>query len=393
MTAGDYTAENFQFCLQDIIKDVIGFFVQSINFTVSSSESVLKGVEKDVGKAKGMINSIRSQISNVTQSFYQKFMNIVIAVQEIIIKFRDMMSKIQGLFAATIYTLLGTYLGLEALTGSIVQIAIIMLVALAAIIALMWIFFFTWPVAASLTVLYAIVAVPLALIIHWAEKNFTTSSGKGWKSHLKKHKRHPKCFHQDTLIQMNDGTFKKISKIIVGDILKNNNCVTTTITVTAEDSLIYKLDNVIVSDTHKVYYKNNIIYVKDHPDAVKLSNVISEYLYCLNTENKTIEINNTIFCDWDDLSYGDYCLLINKEKDKEKEFGFSKNTQIKLLDGEYISISKIKVGDILEGGEKVYGIVRVLGNLYHLLTDSEIFRINDFYVGDYNIYIDKKNIL
>ena len=42
-----------------------------------------------------------------------------------------------------------------------------------------------------------------------------------------------------------------------------------------------------------------------------LENYNKPYIYCINTSNKRININNTIFADWDDLDNID----LNKMKD------------------------------------------------------------------------------
>jgi HAD superfamily hydrolase (TIGR01509 family) len=53
---------------------------------------------------------------------------------------------------------------------------------------------------------------------------------------------------------------------------------------------MYNLDDIIVSDSHVVKYKNNWIRVSEHPDSIKYCFYDKPYLYCLNTQNKTIDI-------------------------------------------------------------------------------------------------------
>ena len=109
--------------------------------------------------------------------------------------------------------------------------------------------------------------------------------------------------------------------------------------------------------------------------------------------------------------------------------GFCGTTQIRLKNGKVSSIRNINVGDILENGEEVYGVVEingenlykqfkyqldehtfieggnlnVIGNsvelgcveikhknviLYHLLTDAKKFNVNKICFYDYNSAID-----
>ena len=116
--------------------------------------------------------------------------------------------------------------------------------------------------------------------------------------------------------------------------------------------------------------------------------------------------------------------------------GFHETTKIQLKDGTYKEINKIEIGDILQHGEIVYGIVEINGKnvneqyeinlgdniqikggpnltiydktiyntlsletnkrklitkenkLYHLLTDTKFFYINKIKFYDYNTCID-----
>ena len=93
---------------------------------------------------------------------------------------------------------------------------------------------------------------------------------------------------------MNNGEKKKIIDIAVGDILKNNNKVTAKFKVKREGSTMCKLGitNIIVSDSHLVKCNGEWIRMFKHPEAEKMPNYNEPYLYCLNTSNKNIVINN-----------------------------------------------------------------------------------------------------
>ena len=81
--------------------------------------------------------------------------------------------------------------------------------------------------------------------------------------------------------------------------------------------------------------------------------------------------------------------------------GFEETTIIKLNNNKVKQINKIEIGDILENGSVVYGVVEVDGKklrnkfkgisdkLYHLLTHDGNLYINSVNVKDYNNIIDK----
>jgi hypothetical protein len=105
--------------------------------------------------------------------------------------------------------------------------------------------------------------------------------------------------------------------------------------------------------------------------------------------------------------------------------GFTNSTKIQLNNNSYVDIDKIKINDILQNGEKVYGIVEIDGfnlfeqfrynlgenkfvegyapnltfidkeniylnhKLYHLLTDKGTFKLQNSIINDYNAAIDR----
>ena len=168
---------------------------------------------------------------------------------------------------------------------------------------------------------------------------------------------------------MNNGIEKKISQIEPGEILSNNNIVTAKIKVEREGSTMYFLNNVLVSDSHIVKFNNKWIHVSEHPDANIHHPYDEEFIYCLNTSQKIIEINDTIFTDWDEI-YDDSLNEVLDKSQLTKELihthldcGFAGNTNILLKDKHTVSLNKIKINDILENGEKVYGVVELDGKL------------------------------
>jgi hypothetical protein len=200
-----------------------------------------------------------------------------------------------------------------------------------------------------------------------------------------------KCFDKDTWIEMDDGTKKRISEICVGDILKNNNIVTAKMKVETKGSKIYNLFNVVVSDTHLVFYKGKWIKTSLHPFATRIYQYDAPFLYCLNTSEKVIEINGLLFADWDDLC-GDSLaelkqkngIINNRDIHKRNEFGYSKGHKLQLVYGSK-NIEDIVVGDVLKYGGRIYGLVEMNNGQFHLLTESGFLTPD---IHDYNGIID-----
>jgi hypothetical protein len=124
------------------------------------------------------------------------------------------------------------------------------------------------------------------------------------------------CFHPTTLVKLENGTYKSMCNIDVGDILKNGQVVYGTMKLhNLEDQNKYsqplyrlpgefynnKINDVLVTGNHLIYSseKEEFIYVKDHVHS-KLSPINSKMLICLITSDNTIPIGQYIFHDWED---------------------------------------------------------------------------------------------
>jgi hypothetical protein len=172
---------------------------------------------------------------------------------------------------------------------------------------------------------------------------------------------------------------------------------------------MYTLNNIIVSENHLVKYNNIWIRVNVHPYAKEIT-YNKPFLYCLNTSNKVIELNGITFSDWDEI-VNDKLSILYKQNQNIKilenvheylDDGFEENTYID-INKTKIKINKIKIGDILDNGSIVYGLIEIdtgklrkynknnkqINRLYHLLTTDGNLQINSENVKDYNNLIDK----
>ena len=453
----DFTKENFDYCTQNIIKGVTGTAVQPLTFITNTLTAIFERIKQSINNIREMINKIRLQIQAIAQEIMGRIINITIPLQQIIIGLKDILAKVQGTMTAGLFTLLGSYYTLKSLMGAIAQMIVTILIALAVMIASLWVVPFTWGAAAANTSIFLAISIPMALLLTFMTKVLKI------QSNLKIPK--IKCFDKNTLLKMNDGSEKTIIDIKVGDVLFNNNKVTAKIKVETIGSEIYNLNDVVVSNSHIVKYNNKWLPVSEHPESIKIDSYSEPFLYCLNTTSKIIVINDICFTDWDEIYDNDIsnfenlmCLKFNNYKEKytfktddiHKYFdgGFIGSSIIRLKNGKNKMIQNIEIGDVLENNENVYGLVEIDGiniddqsiyylgkkrlikggcnlcfsndsntilttldldenikkytnkkedKLYHLLTDKNSFYINDIKFYDYNssidLFLDKSKLL
>jgi hypothetical protein len=319
----------------------------------------------------------------------------MVPLQQMIISVRDMISKIQGVLTSALFMLLGTYYALQSLMGAIAELIIIILIVMAALIFLFWLIPFTWGTATALTAVFISVSIPLAIMLAFMVDVLHIQPDI---SIPQLHVPSIKCFDKDTIILMKQNKTKKIKDICVGDTLYYDGSVTAIIKVETKGSIMYKLNNIIVSDTHIVYFKNKWINVCNHPDAVKIEKYDEPYLYCLNTESKKIYINNTFFTDWDEVVGENFTKIFKhsitknisiNEIHKGLDSGFIGDTPIKMKDETIKEIQNICIGDVLFNGEQIYGVVEINGKTlkqqYQYILGKKYF-----FKGGPNIVVNSK---
>lgn len=439
MSAFDFTAQNFTNCIQGILTDIIGIFLAPFYYLVNSFTTILNGLNESVQVIRNVLTSIRNAATSVTQEVMGKLLNILIPIQFIVIKVKDIMNKTQGIMLSGIFMLMGIYQTLIASFGAIIQIISSILISIAAIMIILFFipFGFGLPFAIPLLVIFIMILVP-GIMVYIIQVMVL----KQWVNPLPGI---PRCFVGDTVVTLNNGDKIEMKEVEVGMILENDNIVTAKMKLAYMGDTIYRLNDVYCTGHHNIKYKGIWIKTKDHPQSIK-TDMYCDYLYCINTTKKAININGETFSDWDELDNNKIDELKQKcdkylpklfELDSIHKYldgGFTENTKIELQDGHNVNINEIEVNDVLRFGERVVGIVKIKaddletkqvmiykGNsiqggpnlqicdpdlgmmsildiygerikvkyVYHLITDKKTFYINGVRYYDYNSCIDK----
>jgi len=103
------------------------------------------------------------------------------------------------------------------------------------------------------------------------------------------------CFEPNTLIQMTDGSEKKIKDIELGDDTKGGK-VTGVFQFKFSGDVIYNYKGVTVAGSHFVKENDKFIMVEDSPLAIKIDKI--PVVYSLDTTGRRIFINDIEFADY-----------------------------------------------------------------------------------------------
>ena len=311
-TAMEFTSENFQFCTQSILGNMMGQMMSPFNALLSQLTTVFTSLNESSNQSRGVMGTLRENVADIAQNVMNRILGVIIPLQTMAMAFTDSLAKTQAVMTTGLYTMLGSYYTLQSLMGAILEMIIKMLMALAIVIVGLWIVPFTWPAAAVSTAVFASISVPLSIIALFMTEVLHVHSAGIPKI--------PSCFDKDTLIQMQDKTFKQISDLKTGDVLKRGETVTATMQLAKRKSDMYwipssqHVDGIIVSGCHPMQLAVGTtwfftqpykwIWARDHPDAILLPNYAEPVIYCFNTTNKMIHVGEHVFSDWDEL-FGD----------------------------------------------------------------------------------------
>jgi hypothetical protein len=178
----EYVQTNFEYCLQDILKDVSSAFLEPLYYTQSIAGSTLNGIANALNDVRELINNIRNAITSIIADIMGRVLNIMQPIVIVLIKIRDMLDKVMGMMTTYLYTMYGMYDTMQSGLRSTFEIIVIILIAAGAALVAVWIGlaiaiafgpFGIIPAGilaatgAVLTAFYIGIAIPLGTIAHF----------------------------------------------------------------------------------------------------------------------------------------------------------------------------------------------------------------------------------
>lgn len=386
-----YTQENFQYCTQSILKDMAGYALQPLQYSVQTLTAVFGAMADTVQSTRQTAARLRTGVADIGENVMQRLLSITAPLQTMLAAVLDTFQKIQGVATASVYTMLGSYLTLQALMGAVMDLIIKILIALTVLIAGLWMVPFSWPAATAMTAVFLGISVPMALILAFMKQTLHIQSGG-----LPKAPKAPKlrCFAGSTTVPvLHNGVVvrKRLDAVQVGDVLPGpDGRVTCMLQLSAADLPMYTLHGVCCSGTHLVQHKKQWIRTERHPDAAPLPApaFADPFVYCLNTQGKTLHLSDLVFRDWDEM---------DDDVHARYRLGYpAKHTWVCTAGGAPCRLDQVRVGDVLADGQVVYGLVLLAHGHKHLLTTNKEVCLHDpcdgrcVTVGDFDAAVEAK---
>jgi hypothetical protein len=239
--------ENFVYCIQSMQTNFMGYLLQPLTFITNSLGGMMGNFMNEINSIRAMFNKIRTLFSDIIQSVFGVFLNLIIEFQKITIGIKDLIGKTIGIMVSLMYVMDGSVKTMNS----------------------------TW---------------------NGPPGQMVRALGK--------------CFHPNTRIKLLNGTIKAIKDVDLGDILQDGAIVESVMKIDnkREPVPLYVIKNaglddedIFVTGSHLVFDEktHNFIKVENYSKASPI-NSQPEWFSCLITSNHKIQIGIEIFWDWED---------------------------------------------------------------------------------------------
>jgi hypothetical protein len=385
-SSSQFASDNFNFCITSKSTNYLSSIFGNL-FEVLKTQMGASDIMTEVFKVlRTQLNSIYNPFSSMMTKFFAKFKQIGALASRIFQQLYMSMKNATGVATATIFLAISLQ---TALMNSIKFVINVIMIVLYILIGFAFIFFL--PILPLLVIVLITVSG-----IETALPGSTGPIGSIF------------CFRKETNVIMKDGSLKKINILKPGDILDNGIIVQAVVEVPNET--LYNLDGILVSGYHCLYHGGDVIYVKDHPRAVKLSpgdpRSGSETLWTLITDKRQIPVmglNGPLqFLDWDEIPDSReaevaWDMVADEILNGKRYNKLMVPTTAPCLDpclkvfinqGGWRTLNEVKVGDWIHdrvGWTKVTGICErivytAIGKQDNRITDGVWFLQNDVWI-------------
>ena len=165
------SAKNYNFCINNILSSTISTFLEPIYYLVKLLIDSWKEIIIAVRNIRSLFNNMRNSTTNFSTDVMNRNLNVATNFSQNIILARDTLNKTNGVLAAGLFQVFGTYLTLRGLVAAIMELLIILILVplaaatLALYAAIPITFGASLPPALAGTALFLALSVPLSIII------------------------------------------------------------------------------------------------------------------------------------------------------------------------------------------------------------------------------------
>jgi len=99
------TETNFQQCIQTMQTGYMSVLMQPANYIMSVTSGAIGGLTDGLNSVRGFMNNFRVNLTGSIQNIFGIFLNMLVQIQVMVIKMKDMMAKNIGIMTTMLYTM------------------------------------------------------------------------------------------------------------------------------------------------------------------------------------------------------------------------------------------------------------------------------------------------
>jgi hypothetical protein len=397
---GQFSADNFEFCMKSYVDKFMALFMAPINTIFGKQANIAKSSVDMLSTVRNIATTLSNAFMSYMDSYYKKFNASVYEVSRVIQYLRMAFRRANAVVMSMLYSGITMFRGLLNTVQFVIKVILIVCsIMIAIIIILIFVLFPFIPMI--LAVLGGIVTTVMAsaMIISGSVADEASGDMSGF------------CFSENTQIfvkRNNEKILVSVKDIKIGDELEDGGKITTVIQMNGTTVQLYNIDGIIVSGSHLVKGTDNQWKCVADDERATPTIEKSNILYCFNTTTHNIPIfspkslKSILFRDWEEIDDNDkegqemWTYTILKMLNNDKNYNIWKNTinpesetplvgskiKIKTKDG-YRTISELNMNDLVidrNGKEQeVLGIVnsRVEGVKDDGIWNTELYELSN----------------
>jgi hypothetical protein len=105
---GHDSMQNFVYCMQTIQGNYMGHLTQPLEYNMSVLGNLGKMLNESINNIRAFFNYLRNMITEIIQSVFGVFLNILIEFQRVLIALKSMFGKLIGILGTLMYILSGS---------------------------------------------------------------------------------------------------------------------------------------------------------------------------------------------------------------------------------------------------------------------------------------------
>jgi hypothetical protein len=357
-SALQFSQDNYNYCMKSYARTAMNVAAQPALNVIKSQTEATGTVQKLQNSVRNMLGNVQGSFTDLMGQFYNRYSAGRGQASRIFQYLRSGMYRIQGVIGAVIYTAISLYASMMNTIELIIYVIMIIML----ILAVLFMFFFT--------------AIPLYVFIGLITSTMVVISLMGF-GHLIGGSA---CFADGTKVIDANGNIINIEDLTEGTKLLGGGIVEGMFVFDGNNTPLYNLYGIYVSETHLVFNDNTKTYMEviNHKDA-RLTDKRAKFIYCpiISSRNLTIKGDNdkhVVFSDWEEVSseratdVWNNCVksllhVAESYEVSDEVAGFSSNSYVIMKNGNIQTMKNVKIGDYImdrsgNGVTRVVGIVK-----------------------------------